>query len=523
MKNIKHYIAISAISLLAVGCAEERESDFRTSKPDAQAEYERLSAYDVLTAYAPQGFKIGNTITPSELTSQQGIYSVTITNFNEVEVSGILQHNNIVDNAGNINFDAAMVADVAKTKGIRLFGPALLCATNINSSFLSTIKLGEEATADTYSAEGKIDFNNADDVASCNYRMFTDGKPSGVVDDKADGGTIAIEADPKGEKGQCLHISGASISVPQVTFNLNMPSNRKNLGLKKMSFDIMPMTDGSANSFAMKLRIDVNDAGVSADASGSTGMTVGEWNHYEYDLSGASLTEAELNGGVFPIEFGPVQFGTDFYVANMVLEYEAQNFGFTEYPLEQRHDLVMPHVKQYVDTLVSTYGEICDAWVVAERPVSEPENYWRKNLGDKYASEVAALVKAQNSGIKTFVSEADLSDPLIMSQLSDFVKVNPGVDGINVVLTTNDLDQYYFTELLTNVAKTGLLVRLSGLKVLGDSEDEAADLKYYIEKYREIIPSNQQYGITFSDARAAMWDAGFNRKAAYGSVADALK
>ena len=75
MKNIKHYIAISAISLLTVGCAEERESDFRTEKPEAQAEYERLSAYDVLTAYAPQGMKVATTIIPSDLTSQQGIYS----------------------------------------------------------------------------------------------------------------------------------------------------------------------------------------------------------------------------------------------------------------------------------------------------------------------------------------------------------------------------------------------------------------------------------------------------------------
>lgn len=515
MKNIKHYIAISAISLLAVGCAEERESDFRTSKPDTQAEYERLSAYDVLSAYAPQGFKIGNTLTPSELTSQQAIYSLTLTNFNEVEVTGILQHNNIVDNAGNISFDAASVADVAKTNGIRLFGPALLSATNNNTGFLSSIKLGTEDLLDPAMASVGLDFNKDEDVKSSAYRMFTDGNPSG--------GNIAIDDDPKGEKGKCLHISGASISVPQVTFNINMPANSKNLGLKKLSFDMMPMNGSSANSFAMKLRIDVNSNGVSADASGATGMTEKEWNHYEFDLSGASLTEAELASGVFPIEFGPVQFGCEFYVANMVLEYESQSFGFVEFPLAERHDLVMPHVKQYVDTLVSTYGEICDAWVVAECPVSQPENYWRKNLGDKYASEVAALVKAQNSGIKTFVSEADLSDPQIMSQLSDFVKANPGVDGINVVLTTNDLDKNSFTEVLTNVAKTGLLVRLSGLKVLGDSEDEAADLNYYIGKYREIIPSNQQYGITFSDARAAMWDAGFNRKAAYGSVADALK
>ena len=515
MKNIKHYIAISAISLLTVGCAEERESDFRTEKPEAQAEYERLSAYDVLTAYAPQGMKVATTIIPSDLTSQQGIYSLTLTNFNEVEVTGILQHSNIVDNAGNINFDAAMVADVARTNGMRLFGPALLSATKVNSTYLSTIKLGKEANAEKYSAESKIDFNNSDDVSSCNYRMFTDGAASG--------GTIAIDADPTGEKGQCLHISGASISVPQVTFNLNMPSNRKNLGLKKLSFDMMPMTDGSANSFAMKLRVDIG-AGFSADGSGTTGMTVGAWNHYEYDLSGLSgLSEAELNAGVFPIEFGPVQFGTDFYVANMVLEYEAMNFGYTEYPLDRRHDIVMNHVKQYVDTLVATYGDLVDAWVVAECPVTEPDNYWRNNIGESYASEVASIAKAGKSELKTFISETYLSDPFVMFDLEDFLAQNPGIDGINVVLTSSELDKSSFSMMLTDLANTGKLIRLSGLKPIGDEEDEADDLAYYISEYRKIIPADKQYGISFADAREAMWDSGFNRKAAYGKVADALK
>ena len=515
MKNIKFYIALSAISLLTVGCAEERESDFRTNKPDAQVEYERLSAYDVLSAYAPQGFKVGNTLSPSDLTSQQTLYSLTLTNFNEVEVTGILQHNNIVGNDGTINFDAASVADVAKTNGIRLFGPALLSATENNTGFLSSIKLGKEDLLDPAMAFVGLDFNKDEDVKSSAYRMFTDGKESG--------GTIAIDDDPKGEKGKCLHISGASISVPQVTFNIKMSANSKNLGLKKLSFDIMPMNDGSANSFAMKLRIDVNEAGVSADASGSTGMTVKEWNHYEYDLSGTSLTEAELASGVFPIEFGPVQFGCDFYVANMVLEYESQEFGFIEYPLAERHDLVMPHVKQYVDTLVSTYGEVCDAWVVVERPVSRPDNYWRKNLGDKYASEVATLVKAQNSAIKTFVSESELSDEVIMSDLTNFVKANPGVDGINIVLSTFDLDKDAYVELLKNVAQTGLLIRLSGLKTIGSSDEANADMKFYVEQYRKLIPANQQYGICFANGRAAMWDDSFNRTKTYSVVADALK
>lgn len=512
---MKNYIAITAISLLAVGCAEERESDFTTSKPDAQAEYERLSAYDVLKAYAPQGVKVGTTISSSDLTAQQAVYSLTLTNFNEVEVNGILQHKNIVDNTGNISFDAAMVADVARTNGMKILGPALLSATTNNTAFLSTIKLGEEASAETYTVENLLDFNNASDVASCNYRMFTDGSASG--------GKIAIEADPKGVKGQCLHISEASISVPQVTFNLKMPSNRKNLGLKKLSFDILPMNNGSAESFAMKLRVDVNPSGASADASGSTGMTVGEWNRYEYDLSGLNLTESELNEGVFPIEFGPVQFGCNFYVANMVLEYEAQNFGFTEYPLDKRHDIVMGHVKQYVDTLVSTYGDITDAWIVADSPASEPDNYWRKNLGDKYASEVAALVKARNSSVKTFVSEADLSESSIMTDLVKFVKANPGVDGINVVLTTYDLDPDSYTELLSNLAKTGLLIRLSGLRTIGSSDETDADMKFYVEQYRKLIPANQQYGISFANGRNTMWDEGFNRKTTYSVVADALK
>lgn len=504
-----------AASLLMVGCAEERESDFMVEKPASVAEYEKLSAYEPLTACAPQGLKIATVLTPSEYTSKQTIYSLAIANFNELEVSGILRHSQIVGNDGAITFDATLVADQARENSMALFGPALLSSTDYNSTFLSTIKLGEEAKADVYPAESKLDFNNPDDVASCNYRMFTDGAASG--------GNIGIDADPTGEKGQCLHISGASISVPQVTFNLNMPSNRKNLGLKKLSFDMMPMNNSSANSFAMKLRVDVG-AGFNADGSGSTGMTVGAWTHYEFDLSSISgISEAELNAGVFPIEFGPVQFGCEFYVANIVLEYEAQNFGYTEYPLDKRHDLVMTHVKQYVDTLVTTYGDVVDAWVVAERPVTEPDNYWRKNLGEGYASEVSAIAKACKSGLKTFISETDLSDPFVMFDLEDFLAVNPGIDGINVILTGTDLDRSSFSMMLKDLVNTGKLIRLSNLRTIGDDEDAAADLGFYVSEYRKVVPAAQQYGISFADGRDAMWDGSYNRKATYGSVADALK
>ena len=81
-----------AASLLMVGCAEERESDFMVEKPASVAEYEKLSAYEPLTACAPQGLKIATVLTPSEYTSKQTIYSLAIANFNELEVSGILRH-----------------------------------------------------------------------------------------------------------------------------------------------------------------------------------------------------------------------------------------------------------------------------------------------------------------------------------------------------------------------------------------------------------------------------------------------
>ena len=207
----------------------------------------------------------------------------------------------------------------------------------------------------------------------------------------------------------------------------------------------------------------------------------------------------------------------------MVLEYEAQNFGYTEYPLDRRHDIVMNHVKQYVDTLVATYGDLVDAWVVAECPVTEPDNYWRNNIGESYASEVASIAKAGKSELKTFISETYLSDPFVMFDLEDFLAQNPGIDGINVVLTSSELDKSSFSMMLTDLANTGKLIRLSGLKPIGDEEDEADDLAYYISEYRKIIPADKQYGISFADAREAMWDSGFNRKAAYGKVADALK
>jgi GH35 family endo-1,4-beta-xylanase len=122
------------------------------------------------------------------------------------------------------------------------------------------------------------------------------------------------------------------------------------------------------------------------------------------------------------------------------------------------------------------------------------------------------------------------------------------VDGIGTqmhISTTSDKQK--IADMFTLLAATGKKIKVSELDMGIDgkktAEATAADYqaqadmyKYVIDKYFEIIPAKQRYGITIwspldspdnSSWRAGepigLWTGGFTRKPAYVGVAEALK
>ena len=96
------------------------------------------------------------------------------------------------------------------------------------------------------------------------------------------------------------------------------------------------------------------------------------------------------------------------------------------------------------------------------------------------------------------------------------------------------------------LAATGKLIKISELDIgVGVQTDKATDehyqaqaemYKFVVEKYFEIIPAGQQYGITVWSPRDSpagsswragepigLWTEGYARKRAYGAFSEALK
>ena len=120
------------------------------------------------------------------------------------------------------------------------------------------------------------------------------------------------------------------------------------------------------------------------------------------------------------------------------------------------------------------------------------------------------------------------------------------VDGIGTqmhISTGSDKDK--IVEMFELLAATGKLIKVSELDLgVGKNIDEAtaedyeaqAEMyKFVVEKYLELIPANQQYGITVwspldspddSSWRAGepigLWTQGYYRKPAYAGFADGL-
>lgn len=187
------------------------------------------------------------------------------------------------------------------------------------------------------------------------------------------------------------------------------------------------------------------------------------------------------------------------------------------------------------------------------RTLAADEFYWQDYLGKDYG--VMAFKQARQYGNATdihFINDYNLEYSLDKCRgLIEYVKYIEGkgakVDGIGTqmhISITSNKDN--ITEMFKLLAATGKLIKISELDIgVGVKTPEAtaehykaqAEMyKYVIDKYFELIPAQQRYGITIwspldspanSNWRAGepigIWTETYVRKQAYASVAESLK
>ncbi|SHM43729.1 Glycosyl hydrolase family 10 [Chitinophaga jiangningensis] len=187
------------------------------------------------------------------------------------------------------------------------------------------------------------------------------------------------------------------------------------------------------------------------------------------------------------------------------------------------------------------------------KTLKNDEFYWQDYLGKDYAVKAFQLArKYGNATDKLFINDYNLEYSLdkcrgLIAYVQYLESKGVKVDGIGTqmhISTTNDKEK--IAEMFRLLAATGKLIKVSemdigvGVKTAAATPEhykaQAELYQYVIQKYFELVPAKQRYGITFwspldspasSSWRAGepigIWTEGYIRKLAYSTSCQAFE
>lgn len=518
--SIGSLLGIFAVSAMMTGCAEEFDTSYSVEKPAAVVEAEQLAQYNTLKSYVDAAsFNLGNTLSSSELDEGAVAASLTLSNFNEVTIPDLFVHNNQVDAEGNINvlIASSLVKDVSE-KGINIFAPALCASSNVNSTYLNKLLEPELVEEDEVTGRDVIDFES--DALGVTYPL----KKATGDDGK---GTAVVEEDPAGESGHVVHVKGTNQSFPAIT--LKFPEGRKLGNYTDLVLDFYAVSN---TAFNQKIVLALGGKNAEFKSAKDFECTQKAWGRGKVSIPLAALafSDDQNEQTEVTIIVGPKQLNCEYYIDNVSLVYKYRPIREIQKTDAEKFQIVKGELDKYITAAIEGAPSI-KSWTVADCPVtSAADLIWKQTMGNTYFGYAAQTMRAQKADAKLFVSEYLTDDAVranFINVLADADKIQK-IDGIDVPVTLNTatFNAQNFAAMLKELAATGKLIRLTIQSVIG--ADAANILSQAVTSYKQSVPSGQQYGITFSAAiesatNAGLWTTGYNRKATYASLVQALQ
>lgn len=325
------------------------------------------------------------------------------------------------------------------------------------------------------------------------------------------------------------------------------------------------------------------DVRADAEATFSTQAHIEPYQYKHWDFFGQitatptwtqyvkPITITAETSGVRAIAFNLGNTATSYYFDNIKLTKFNPNGGgeqIIEKTPEEKREIIYNELDRWIAGMMEVSKDYVKAWDVVNEPMddgnpyelksgigrdlNDDEFYWQDYLGKDYAVEAFKLAAQYgNSDDKLFINDYNLEYNLDkckgLIEYVEYIESQGGrVDGIGTQMhISTNTSKENIVEMLNLLAATGKLIKISELDIgvgvqtnVATDEDyiaQAEMYKFVFEKYFEIIPASQRYGITIwspkdspagSSWRAnepiGLWTEGFTRKRAYGAVADAL-
>lgn len=259
------------------------------------------------------------------------------------------------------------------------------------------------------------------------------------------------------------------------------------------------------------------------------------------------------------------------YLDNVVLSTAVAVGGTTivQKNAAEKEAIIAGELERWISGMVTYAAPKVSAWDVLTEPMDDAkpaelrsgvgrtlaagEFYWQDYLGKDYGVKAFQLArKYGNEKDLLFIQDSNLEQNLekcrgLISYVDYLESKGAKVDGIGTQMNMSlDTDKQAIATMFQLLAGTGKKIKISGLNVaVGVTTDKATleqyqaqkeMYQYVVQKYVEMVPASQRYGITVfspldSPANAAwrakepigLWSEGFNRKPAYSGFADGLK
>ena len=550
MKNLYQQLGIYASMIIMLSSCDQFETqEFHVDKPESIIAQEERDAYNDLKSYinrtANPSFHFGASISLDNYNSKGILHRMLNENFDEVEAS-TMNHGAIVQANGSLALGNWMnLMSTAQAAQTSVFGPALISHAGQNAAYLNSLIAPLVITGDAARVV-VADFDN--DNLGKTYPMTVSGGTN----------SSTVVVNNINNTGRVLNVKSVR-SHPQ--FNVTLPQGRVLGDYVSLTLD-MYITDATGG-YGSGMRIFVNGR------SGSYGSALSyvpnrAWGKMTLPLATMNLTATEKQLNSFTLAVGSETGAGDYFIDNIAF----QDINVTKTP-EQKRQIIETELQRWITTVVDTSKSYVKAWDVVDRPMDNlnpsqlrtgagkptlpaDQFFWQDYLSRDYGVKAFQLARQHgNQGDKFFIAEDSLSfNPAKLNGLLGYIGYIEGqgavVDGISTILNlTISSDKNEIVTMFQSLAATGKLVRVSKLRVeiptstaaTNESYQQQSDMyKYVIQKYFELVPVAQRYGISInglvegvdvvSPSRAGIWinnaQKSYFRKPAYVGVLEGL-
>lgn len=340
----------------------------------------------------------------------------------------------------------------------------------------------------------------------------------------------------------------------------------------QVAYDLAPLENGS--KYVLNFQVKANVAGTiraeiqssadySSDGFGTFNVSA-DWTEYTLETV---ATKDDRNR--FIISFG--DYAGTVYIDDITLRRLNPDGGgeqIIEKTPEEKRDTLSYELERWIAGMMNVSKDYVKAWDVVNEPMDDgnpyelktgegkdlksDEFYWQDYLGKDYAVLAFNLARQYgNADDKLFINDYNLEYNLdkckgLIQYVAYIESQGAKVDGIGTQMhITTSSDKGKITQMFELLAATGKLIKISELDIgVGKTTSEATGedyqaqaemYKYVVQKYFELIPAAQRYGITTwspldspagSSWRAGepigLWTEGYDRKPAYAGFADGL-